>query len=284
MSKSRIIWLILLVVASFGVVQAQFVNPPDLLIYNAWVRPTAALPAEGATPEAPIPGSVSGAYVTIENTGDTNYRLVGVNAGFAEMSMLHQTTIDDKGVMRMQMVMGGVEIPPGETVQLAPGSYHVMLMNLTENVYPAQTISMTLTFEDADGATFDMPVGTLVTDLPPEDDTLVAANAVAQPDMFDDQALAIAFVLENRGDQAESLVGFSVGAEATVELAQNPLLSKMAMLPLEIPAGGAFVFQPDDVFLKTDLLLTPGNSFPLTLEFASGKTLTVAVPVVGADS
>lgn len=284
MSKSRIIWLILLVMASFGVVQAQPPTTLGLQIYNVWLRPTAPAPLEGATPAAPIPGTVSGAYMTIENTGDTAYRLVAVDAGFAETSMLHQTTVDDKGVMRMQMIMGGVEIPPGETVQLAPGSYHAMLMDVTADVYPAQTITMTLTFEDADGAAFEMPVGALATDLPPEDEALIAANAVAQPDAFDDQALAIAFVLKNRGDQAESLVGFSVGADATVELAQNPLLSKMAMLPLEIPAGGAFVFQPDDMFLKTDLLLTAGDAFPLTLEFASGKTLTVAVPVVGADS
>ena len=50
MSKLRIVPLILLVLATFGVAQAQFINPPELLIYDVWVRPTAAAPLEGALP------------------------------------------------------------------------------------------------------------------------------------------------------------------------------------------------------------------------------------------
>ena len=103
MSKSRIIWLILLVMASFGAVQAQPPTAPGLLVYNVWLRPTAPAPLDGAAPAAPIPGTVSGAYMTIENTGDTAYRLVGVDGGFAETSMLHRTTIDDKGVIAARL-------------------------------------------------------------------------------------------------------------------------------------------------------------------------------------
>ena len=64
-----------------------------MLIYNVWVRPTAPAPAEGATPEAPLPGTVTGAYMTIENTGSSDYQLVSVDADdLAEMTMLHQMT------------------------------------------------------------------------------------------------------------------------------------------------------------------------------------------------
>ena len=47
--------LFLPLLASLGVAQAQTLAPySDLLIYNVWVRPTAAAPAEGATPEPPL--------------------------------------------------------------------------------------------------------------------------------------------------------------------------------------------------------------------------------------
>src|SRR5690349_20777295 len=104
MASSRIALIILLLLASFGVAQAQSdattANAPaGLLIYNVWVRPTAPEPADGATPEPPLPGTVSGAYMTIENTSQIDYKLLGVSDSIAEMTMLHEMTLDDKGVM-----------------------------------------------------------------------------------------------------------------------------------------------------------------------------------------
>src|SRR6185503_11901954 len=110
MARSRIALIICLLLASFGVAQAQteaveVAQPPSgLLIYNVWVRPTAPSPADGATPEPPLPGTVSGAYMTIENTSSVNYQLVGVSDTIAEMTMLHQMTMNDKGLMQMHMI------------------------------------------------------------------------------------------------------------------------------------------------------------------------------------
>lgn len=281
MSRLRIVLLILLVLATFGVAQAQFINPPELLIYNAWVRPTAPAPADGATPAAPILGTVTGAYLTIENTSDTDYRLVAIDADFAGMSMLHQSTVDDQGVMRMRMVMGGLDIPAGATVQLAPGGYHAMLMNVTADVYPSEAVPLTLTFADASGATFDRVVGAVATDFPPEDDGLIAANALG---ILGESGIDVQLVLENRGDQDDAVTAITSGAGGTITLDQNPLLSKIPELPVNIPAHGTFAFSPDDIYIVSDLALAQGEAFPLTLEFASGKTLTVAVPITGAAS
>lgn len=280
MLKSRILWLILLVMASFGVVQAQVSTAPGLLVYNAWLRPTAAKPPDDATPAAPIPGTVSGAYVTIENIGKVDYSLVGVDVGFAEMSMLHQSTVDAAGVMRMRMVMGGIDIPVGETVQLAPGGYHAMLMNVTDNVYPGQAVALTLTFEDADGASYAVPVGALATDLPPEDETLLAANAVAQPV---DDGLDISLILDNRGDTDETLTGVSIDFDATVTMLTLFDGRVQPYTTIDVPAHAQTIFAPDAVAIRlTDLAETPAGAFPVTLKFESGRTLTVAIPITGA--
>ena len=132
--------------------QVRASEPLDLLIYNVWVRPTAPAPADGATPEAPIPGTVTGAYLTIENTGTRDYQLVGASSDLAAMTDIHQSTMDN-GVMRMRQI-DSLDIPAGETVTLAPSGYHVMLMDVTRDVYPGQAIPLTLTFADSNGATF----------------------------------------------------------------------------------------------------------------------------------
>src|SRR5215216_2109718 len=115
MTRAKIALIILALLASFSVAQAQDTQPTGLLIYNVWVRPTAPAPADGATPEPPLPGTVSGAYMTIENTGTTDFKLVGISDDFAEMTMLHQMTVDAKGVMRMHMI-DSLDIPAGQTV------------------------------------------------------------------------------------------------------------------------------------------------------------------------
>lgn len=273
--------LIVLMLASCGIAQAQTVGLPGLLVYNAWVRPTAPEPAGDTTPEPPIPGTVTGAYLTIENTGDADYQLVGIDAGFAGMSMLHESSVDDQGVMRMRAV-SGLDIPAGATVQLAPGRYHAMIMNVTHDIYPGQAVALTLTFADVDGATFDILVGALATDFPPEDDTLIAANALATPNA--DGGCDITVILNNRGVQDEALTDIIMNMDTAVGLAQNPLLSKIPSLPLDIPAGDAFAFQPDDIFIVIDLALAPGDAFPLTLTFASGESITVAVPITELPS
>jgi copper(I)-binding protein len=56
----------------------------------------------------------------------------------------------DKDVMRMSPV-GALELPAGKTVELKPGGYHVMLMDLKNPLADKSNIPLTLTFEDAKG-------------------------------------------------------------------------------------------------------------------------------------
>jgi len=44
-----------------------------------------------------------------------------------------------------------VELPAGKTVELKPGGYHVMLMDLKQQVKEGDTVPLTLVFEGKDG-------------------------------------------------------------------------------------------------------------------------------------
>ena len=97
--------------------QAHEYNVGSLKIGHPWAR---------ATPKG---ASVAGGYLTITNTGTTPDRLVGGTAAFAGRLEIHQMS-EQGGVMKMRHLPKGIEIKPGETVELKPGSFHVMFMDL----------------------------------------------------------------------------------------------------------------------------------------------------------
>jgi copper(I)-binding protein len=55
----------------------------------------------------------------------------------------------DGGVMKMRELTAGLDIPPGATVELKPGSYHIMMMNLSRPLAKGDTVKGSLTFEKA---------------------------------------------------------------------------------------------------------------------------------------
>ena len=87
----------------------------------------------------------SAAYMTITNNGDEDDTLVEVQADFANVTELHETTIEDD-VAQMRMV-GEFEIPAGETIELAPAGKHVMLMDLQSDLVMDESVELTLIFE-----------------------------------------------------------------------------------------------------------------------------------------
>jgi copper(I)-binding protein len=89
----------------------------------------------------------TGGFLTITNMGNTPDRLIGVASDFAARSEVHLTA-NDNGVMRMREV-DGIEIAPGATVELKPGSYHVMFMGIDGPLSAGETRDATLVFERA---------------------------------------------------------------------------------------------------------------------------------------
>jgi len=102
-------------------------------------------PWSRATPK----GADTGAgYLTIKNTGTTPDRLVSVTLSDATKVQIHQMTMDN-GVMKMRELADGLEIKPGETVELKPGGFHIMFMGLKAPLSKGEMVSGSLTFEKA---------------------------------------------------------------------------------------------------------------------------------------
>ena len=108
----------------------------SIQIGNPWTR---------ATPKG---ADIAGAYMTLSNKGTAPDRLIGGSSPVAGRFELHLMTVED-GVMKMRPVDGGLEIKPGTTVELKPGSFHIMLMGLKQPLEKGQKVKGTLVFEKA---------------------------------------------------------------------------------------------------------------------------------------
>ncbi|OYW82418.1 MAG: hypothetical protein B7Z26_03330 [Asticcacaulis sp. 32-58-5] len=99
----------------------------------------------------------TGAYVTIENKGAYDDRLISATCDCAGRTELHTMSMAD-GQMSMSAVPEGFEIKAGEKLVLAPGGNHIMLFDLTTRPAEGSTQKVTLVFEKAGEVTIDMPV------------------------------------------------------------------------------------------------------------------------------
>ena len=86
------------------------------------------------------------AFMAIDNPGGPDDRLLGASSPAARSVALHGSE-EDSGVMRMMPVEGGLPLPAGEAVELAPGGIHVMLMGLDGPLAPGDAVPLTLLFE-----------------------------------------------------------------------------------------------------------------------------------------
>jgi periplasmic copper chaperone A len=98
-----------------------------------------------ATPKG---ADVAGGYLAITNTGKDADRLVGGSASVAGRFEIHEMATVD-GVMKMRHLDKGLEIKPGETVELKPGGFHIMMMGLKTQVKEGDKLKGALVFETA---------------------------------------------------------------------------------------------------------------------------------------
>jgi len=111
---------------------------------------TAPITAGGATAYATAEGARSGAiFMTLTNANAAAHTLTGARTDKASMVELHQGFVDEAdGTMQMRKV-DSIEIPPGGTVALEPGGYHIMLIDLAAPLVEGQTFDVTLAFAGA---------------------------------------------------------------------------------------------------------------------------------------
>ncbi len=109
----------------------------SLVIDSPWARAT------------PAGAKVGGGYLKITNTGKTPDRLTGGTLPIAGAVEVHEMSMSGGGVMKMRKLDKGLEIKPGQSVELKPGSYHLMFMGLRKGLKENESIKGTLTFEKA---------------------------------------------------------------------------------------------------------------------------------------
>ncbi|MDP3871467.1 MAG: copper chaperone PCu(A)C [Methyloversatilis sp.] len=105
----------------------------QLTVKDAWVRAT--VPQQKAT----------GAFMQI--TAPKAARLVEASSPVAGVTEIHEMTMD-KDIMRMRAIPG-IDLPAGKAVELKPGGYHVMLMDLKAPITEGQDVPVTLVIEGA---------------------------------------------------------------------------------------------------------------------------------------
>jgi copper(I)-binding protein len=121
-----------------------------LLVGLAGAGPAVAAPPTVADPwvRATVPQQTSSAFYA-RITSASGGRLVGVSSPVAGVAELHTMSMEGH-VMRMRAVPA-VELPAGKAVALEPGGYHVMLMDLRQQLKAGDTVSVSLVVEGADG-------------------------------------------------------------------------------------------------------------------------------------
>ncbi len=129
-----------LALAATGSVAPAAAPPaPQVEVGHAWIRV--------------LPGTLpAGGYAEIRNNGDAPRALVGASSPAYRHVMLHRSVRQD-GMSHMRRV-DKLPLPAHATVKLAPGGYHLMLMQATHAVEPGDKVPITLRF--ADGATLQV--------------------------------------------------------------------------------------------------------------------------------
>ena len=105
-------------------------------VKDAWIRGTVA--QQKAT----------GMFAQI--TSAQGGKLVSASSPAAGVVEVHEMKMEGD-VMRMRAVSGGLDLPAGKTVELKPGGYHVMLMDLKQPLKDGESVAVQLVVEGKDG-------------------------------------------------------------------------------------------------------------------------------------
>ncbi len=122
----------------------------------AWAQ-AGAIKVEKAYARATAPGAaVGGGYATIRNSGANPDRLVGASSPAAARMELHEMAMVDN-VMKMRELKG-IDIPAKGAVELKPGGFHLMFMELKQPLKHGAKVPVTLKFKKAGEVTVDLSV------------------------------------------------------------------------------------------------------------------------------
>ena len=124
----RHLWLIYAILLVLTACSSQ----ESIIIDQAWARPGDA-------------GQNSAVYFMIENRTSRPIQITDASSEIARHVEIHLSSMQN-GVMRMEK-QESVEIDSKQKMEFKPGDYHIMLMNLNENLSPGDVFSVTLTLD-----------------------------------------------------------------------------------------------------------------------------------------
>jgi periplasmic copper chaperone A len=142
---------VLLALSLAGCGEAEGASASDgggtITIEDGWVRATAGT-------DDP---TMSAAFMVINNGTDKDVALTAAASPVAGMVQLHEMVMAD-GDMVMQEVADGITVAAGRGKVLEPGGFHVMLMDVQQELAPGDEAEVTLTFSDGSTQTLTLPV------------------------------------------------------------------------------------------------------------------------------
>lgn len=118
------------------------------LLFLSTLLSHAGVAVSGAWIRATVPGQkATGAFMDLTSKGTG--KLISATSPLTAAVEIHEMKMEGE-VMKMRQVKE-IELPDGKVVKLAPGGYHVMLMDLKEELKAGEKIELVLTFETAEG-------------------------------------------------------------------------------------------------------------------------------------
>jgi hypothetical protein len=123
-----------------------------LLLASMLLSAAVAALAQTSVKDPWVRGTVAGQKATGmfgQITSSTGGKLVSASSPVAGVVEVHEMAMDGN-VMKMRAVPS-LELPAGKTVELKPGGYHVMLMDLKQELKAGDSVPLTLVIEGAGG-------------------------------------------------------------------------------------------------------------------------------------
>lgn len=119
-------------------------------------------PYARATPPNAVNSAV---FMTIENHMASERTLVSVTTPAAKKSELH--TVEKQGDLLKMRQVDGIEIPAHGEIQLMPGSFHIMLLNVNKPLVEGDSITLTLGYANGEKETLSVPVQKIMAGMMP---------------------------------------------------------------------------------------------------------------------
>jgi periplasmic copper chaperone A len=126
---------------------------PTLLALAGTLLISTATLAQTTVKEAWVRGTIAQQKATgmfAQITSTSGGKLVSATSPAAGVVEIHEMSMEGN-VMKMRALPNGLDLPAGKTVELKPGGYHVMLMDLKKPMNPGETVAVSLVIEGKDG-------------------------------------------------------------------------------------------------------------------------------------